>query len=223
VIEDATIFRSKEQVLNDLSKALQFSPESLDANRKGRLSKEQAKKHSGSCIRPASVTFAFAVGPLAIWTWVTANRQQLSFTDALPALLTELTHVKDLFEAHGKMGGAFMLGSILICLGIAAFMASRVSLPLYFDLLDGKVEVKEGRVVGREEQDLRANGRDPVEKYFFSLRHLNMPVNLAAYRALENGSIYLVYVMPRSEILASIEPKLDDAAPAGAPAQKPSQ
>ena len=44
MIEDATTFRSKEKVLGDLSKALQFSPESLEANRKGELSKEQAKK-----------------------------------------------------------------------------------------------------------------------------------------------------------------------------------
>jgi hypothetical protein len=79
-------------------------------------------------------------------------------------------------------------------------MAFRVPLMLYFDLLDRKVEAKEGRVVAREEQINRANGRDPIEKYFFSLRYLNMPVNLAAYRALEAGSIYIVYLLPRSEI-----------------------
>jgi hypothetical protein len=39
-----------------------------------------------------------------------------------------------------------------------------------------------------------------------------MPVNLAAYRALEAGSIYIVYLLPRSESLVSIEPKLDDGA-----------
>ena len=121
-------------------------------------------------------------------------------------------HVKDLMEAHGTIGGALMIGSILISLGLAVFMAFRVPLMLYFDLLDGKVESKEGRVVAREEQINRANGRDPIEKYFFSLRYLNMPVNLAAYRALEAGSIYIVYLLPRSESLVSIEPKLDDGA-----------
>ncbi len=131
-----------------------------------------------------------------------------------PALLTELIHVNDLFEAHGKMGGAIMLGSILISLGLAVFMASRVPMMLYFDLLDGKVEAREGRVVAREEQINRPNGRDPIEKYFFSLRYLNMPVNLAAYRALEAGSIYIVYLLPRSEILASIEPKMRANQPA---------
>jgi hypothetical protein len=37
-----------------------------------------------------------------------------------------------------------------------------------------------------------------------------MPVNLAAYRALEAGSIYLVYLLPRTERLVSIEPKMED-------------
>ena len=92
-------------------------------------------------------------------------------------------------------------------------MASRVPLTLYFDLLDSKVEAREGRVVAREEQINRPNGRDPIEKYFFSLRYLNMPVSLAAYRALEAGSIYIVYLLPRSERLASIEPKVEDSTP----------
>ncbi len=64
MIEDATIFRTKEQVLYDLSKALHFSPESLEANRKGRLSKEQMKairatvcpaRHPDRCFRRSSL------------------------------------------------------------------------------------------------------------------------------------------------------------------------
>jgi hypothetical protein len=166
VIEDATAFRSKEQVLFDLSVALHFSPESLEANRKGRLSKDQIKRHAPQFIRPAILTFVFAAAPFVFWTWITAGRQQLSFSDAFPALLKELIHVKDLFEAHGKMGGVAMLGSILICLAIAVFMASRMSLPLYFDLLDRKVEVREGRVVGREEQVIGLTGATPSRSTF---------------------------------------------------------
>jgi hypothetical protein len=210
VTEDAAHYRSKAQVLYDLSKALQFSPESLEANRKGQLSKEQAKKFSSKCIQPVVLTVLFAVAPFIAWTRITSTRQQISFFAAFPALITELTHMNDLFEAHGKLGGAIMLGSILISLVIAALLAFRVSSALCFDLLDRKVIMKEGRVVAREEQINRANGRDPIENYFFSLRYLNMPVNLAAYRALEAGSIYLVYLLPRSEHLVSIEPKMDE-------------
>jgi hypothetical protein len=223
VIEDATKFRSKEQVLFDLSQALHFSPESLEANRKGQLSQEQAKKLLGRCISPAVLAFVFALAPFIIWTWITAGRQELSFVNAFPALLTKLTHSKDLFEAEGKMGGVMMLGSILISLAIAVWMASRVPLLLCFDLFDRKVEAKEGRVVAREEQINRPNGRDPIEKYFFSLRYLNMPVNLAAYRALETGSVYVVYLLPRSEILASIEPKIGDTESTGNSLKKSSQ
>ena len=213
MVEDTTTFRNKEQVLFDLSKSLHFSPESLEANRKGRLSPQQIKTLLPEFVKPAILTAIFALGPFAIWTWITAGRQQLSFGDAFPVLLKELMHVNDLMEAHGTMGGVLMLGSILISLGLAAFMASRVPLTLYFDLLDRKVEAREGRVVAREEQINRPNGRDPIEKYFFSLRYLNMPVSLAAYRALEAGSIYIVYLLPRSERLASIEPKVEDSAP----------
>lgn len=213
MIEDATIYRSKEQVLYDLSKALHFSPETLEANRKGQISKEQAKQLLGQGVQPAVLMVVFAVAPFAIWTWITAGRQQLSLMAALPALITELTHMNDLFEAHGKVGGGIMLGSIMISVAIAAFMALRLPVALYLDLIDRKVEAREGRVVAREEQINRANGRDPIEKYFFSLRYLNMPVSLAAYRALEAGSIYIVYLLPRSERLASIEPKIEDSIP----------
>lgn len=220
MIEDAVTYRTKDQVLYDLSKALQFSPESLDANRRGRLSKEQVKLLSRQVIRPAILTFLFLTAPFVIWTWITAGRQQLSFANAFPALLTELTHAHDLMEAHGKIGGAMMLGSILLSLAIAAFMAFQVPLALYFDLLDRKVESREGRVTAREETVNRPNGRDPIEKYFFSLRYLNMAVNLAAFRALENGSVYIVYLTHRSEILVSIEPKIEDADPALASPKK---
>jgi hypothetical protein len=197
--------------LYDLSKSLPFSPESLEANRRGKISKEQKKRFASQCARPAILTLIFALAPFVVWTWITAQREQLPMDNAFPALLTELTHVNDLFQAHGKMGGAVMIGSILISLAMAAFMAGRVPMMLYFDLLDGKIELREGRVVAREEQINRPNGRDPIEKYFFSLHYLNMPVNLAAYRALEAGSIYILYLLPRSELLASIEPKMDDA------------
>ncbi len=211
MVEDAATYRTKEQVLYDLSKALHFSPESLEANRNGRLSKEQVKQLSGRCFGPAFLTFLFAVGPFVVWTWITAGRDQLSFADALPALLTKITHVNDLIEAQGRMGALTMVGSILLSVAIAAFLAFRVPFALYFDLLDRKVESREGRVEAREETINRPNGRDPIEKYFFCLRYLNMPVNLAAYRALENGSIYIVYLTHRSEILVSMEPKVDNS------------
>lgn len=210
MIEDATTFRPKEQVLFDLSKALQFSPESLEANRKGQLSQDQAKKLYSNCFKPVILALVFTLAPFVVWTRITSTRQEISFLAAFPALILELTHVKDLFEAHGKMGGALMLASVVISLAIAGLFAFRISSALCFDLLDRKVIMREGRVVAREEIINRPNGRDPIEKYFFSLRYLNMPVNLAAHRALEAGSLYLVYLLPRSELLVSIEPRMED-------------
>lgn len=213
MVEDALTYRSKEQVLYDLSKALPFSPDSLTANREGRVSNEQRKLLLPKFLRPAILTAVLAVAPFLFWTWVKSSNDRLSFEAAFPALLKELVQVKDLIENHGKIGALMMLGSILISVALAAFFATRTPILLYLDLLDGKIEVREGRVVAREEQINRPNGRDPIEKYYFSLRHLNMPVSLAAYRALEAGSIYLVYLLPRSETLASIEPKMESTEP----------
>lgn len=209
MVEDALTYRSKEQVLYDLSKALPFSPESLAANRQGRVSGEQRKLLLPKFLRPALLTAVLAVGPFLLWTWAKSSHDQLPLESAFPALLKELVQVKDLIENHGKMGALAMLGSILIALGLAAFFALRTPFLLYLDLIDGKIEAREGRVVAREETINRPNGRDPIEKYYFSLRYLNMPVSLAAYRALEPGSIYLVYLLPRSETLVSIEPKVE--------------
>lgn len=195
----------------DLSKALHFSPQSLVENRTGRLSTEQVKQLAGRCLKPGVLMILLAVAPFLIWTSLIASSEQLPVPDAFPALLKQLAHVNDLFETHGKMGGLMMVGSILIPLALALVMATRFPFLLYLDLLDGKVEMQEGRVVAREEQTNRPNGRDPIEKYFFSLRHLTMQVNLAAYRAIENGSNYLVYLLPRSETLVAMEPKIEDA------------
>jgi len=210
MIEDATTYRSKEKVLGDLSKALQFSPESLEANRKGQLSKEQAKRLASQCFPPVIFTWLFAVAPFLAWAQILSSRQQIALTAALPVLIHQLTHVNDLFEAQGKMGGVIMLGSIVISVAIAIVMAFRVSLALCADVVDRKVTMQEGRVIAREETINRPNGRDPIEKYFFCLRYLTMPVNLAAYRALEAGSIYVIYLLPRSQLLVSIEPKMED-------------
>jgi hypothetical protein len=213
VVEDSLTYRTKEQVLYDLSKALCFSPDSLLANRAGKVSSEQIKLLLPQFLRPAILTAIFAAAPFLVWTWIKSSSDQLPFDAAFPVLLKELVHVHDLFENHGRMGALIMLGSILVSLAVAVLMASRVPVMLYLDLLDGKVEVNEGRVVAREEQVLRPNGRDPIEKYFFTLRYLKIPVNLAAYRALEAGSMYLVYLLPRSETLVSIEPKVESSEP----------
>lgn len=210
MIEDSISYRTKGQVLYDLSKALRFSPESLEANRKGRLSKEQVKQLFPQVARPVFLTFVLAVAPFLVWTWITSAREQLSFINAFPVLLHKLTHMQDLLDAQGPRGAMLVLGSFVVCLGIAAFLALRVPWALYFDLLDKNVDAREGRVTAREETINRNNGRDPIEKYFFSLRYLNMPVNLAAYRALENGSVYIVYLTRRSEILVSMEPRMND-------------
>ena len=95
---------------------------------------------------------------------------------------------------------------------------------MYFDLLAREVVAREGRVIAREEQTLRPNGRDPIEKYYFDVKDKRYDVNHAAYKALENGSNYLMYVLPRSGVLVAMEPKIiQPAAPVSPRVAKPVQ
>ena len=191
----------------DLAKALHFSPDSLEANRKGRLSGQQFTGLIGKCASPAFMTVLFAAAPFLVWGAVTAGQQQASFSGGLQMFLDQIMHIGDLADAQGKFAVITRIGSLLLCLGLAALFATRVSIGLYFDLLERSVSVKEGRVIAREEQTIRPNGRDPIEKYYLDIKTDRFPVNLAAYRAVENGSVYLLYLLPRSRQLVAIEPK----------------
>ena len=206
------MFRSSEQVLYDLSKALHFSPDTLEINRKGRVSSQQIKRLAVRCIRHSFLTSIFLFLPLFLWTALTSAREQAPFLSAAPILFNDLLHLSDSIEAHGRFGALFRVGTILGGLAIGLYMVSRFPFALYFDLLDGAVFVREGRIVAREEQTLRSNARDPVEKYFFDMKTERFEVNFAAYKAIENGGMYLVYLLPRSQVLVSLEPKVATSA-----------
>ncbi|HXA65177.1 MAG TPA: hypothetical protein VNV82_08500 [Bryobacteraceae bacterium] len=204
---NSTTYRGKEQVLLELAKALNFSPASLEANRKGKLAGDQFMALFGKFATPTFMTVLFAAAPFVIWGVLTGEKQQASFSAGLQIFLGQIMHIGELADDQGKFAVVTRVGSLLVSLGLAALFASRVSMGLYFDLLERAVVVKEGRITAREDQTIRPNGRDPIEKYYFDLKTDRFPVNLAAYRAIENGSVYLLYVLPRSRQLVAIEPK----------------
>jgi hypothetical protein len=204
---NATTYRTKEEVLLDLAKALNFSPQALESNRKGRLSRDQFSGLIGRFATPLFLTLLFASAPFLAWGAIGASAQQIPFSAGLQFFFGQLTHLGDLADSQGKFAVISRVGSLLVCLGIAAVIATRVSFGLYFDLLDGSVRMVEGRVNAREDQTMRGNGRDPIEKYFFEVKTDRYPVNLAAYRAIESGSVYLLYILPRSGQLIAVEPK----------------
>ncbi len=208
MIDNTVTFRSKEQILGELSKALKFSPESLVVNREGRISAEQIKRQAFRCMRPAFLISIFLFLPLFVWIGLTSAQQQSSFTSAVPIFFNDLLHFGESSETHGRVGALLRLGSMVLSLGIAILAATRFPFALYFDLLDGTVYMREGRIVAREEQTIRRNGRDPIEKYYFDIKTDRYEVNLAAFRAIENGSVYLVYVLPRSNVVVALEPKM---------------
>jgi hypothetical protein len=211
VIDDASAFRTKDQVLFDLSKAMGFSPESLEANRLGRLSAEQFKKFIPRCLTPAAIASVSAIAPFLLWVSLTGMREHVSFTAALGIFVGQLMHLSEMAETQGKISTVMRVGTVLAGLGFAAYNAMRFSPGMYFDLLAREVVAREGRVIAREEQTLRPNGRDPIENYFFDSKDKRYDVNFACFKALENGSTYLMYVLPRSGVLVSMEPKITKA------------
>ena len=200
-------YRTKEAVLIDLAKALQFSPDSLESNRQGKLDGSQFTGLIGKCVTPFFLMVLFAAAPFLIWGALTASQQQASFNSGLQLFVAQIMNIGDLADSQGKFAVVTRVGSLLLSLGLAAVFASKVSFGLYFDLLARSVITKEGRIIAREEQTIRPNGRDPIEKYYFDIKTDRFPVNLAAYRAIENGSVYLLYLLPRSRQLVAIEPK----------------
>jgi hypothetical protein len=208
VIEDGNICRSKEQVLVDLAQALGFSAAALQANREGKLTSDQVRQFAVRVITPALLTVVWAVVPFLIWSAAVASQKEVSFSEGFSIFVTRLLHLSQLVEANGKFGAFLRMGSTIGGLAAAGFSAMRISWALYFDLLPREVVKKEGRVVAREEQTLRSSGRDPIEKFFFSLKNDDFQVGLPAFRAIENGSMYILYVLPRSNILVSIEPNI---------------
>jgi len=208
VTTNPTGFRSNEQVLFDLSKALGFSPDSLAANRRGRLSAEQFRQHFGRCLSPLAMAIFFAALPILFWTGLAGFHQHVSFLAALSAFLGKLTHIPQMLDDDGKVSTIVTLGTVLGGLGFGAYNLAKFSPARYFDLLAREVVTREGRVIAREEQTMRSNGRDPIEKYFFDMKTDRYDVTFAAYRALESGAMYLVYVLPRSGTLIALEPKV---------------
>jgi hypothetical protein len=209
MIDEAAGYRSKEQVLLDLCKAFPFSAEALQANRQGKLAKEQFSKYISQCSRPATMAVACFLAPLLFWTGITAGKEHVSFVAAFPIFLSNLVRVGELTDPQEKLTAFAALATTVVFLGLAVFLVSRISMPLYLDLLDRKVVVKEGRLVAREHQTMRDDGRDPVEKYYFALKDQRYEVNQASFRALESGAAYVLYFLPRSDVLVALEPKLD--------------
>ncbi len=206
-MENVSSFRSKDQVLADLSKALYFSEDSLDRNRDGRVAPDQIKRLAIRCIKPALLSSVFLFLPLIMWISTTSAEKQVPFMAAAPVFFDDLTHFSQTVEEHGRFGAIFRIGTVTLSLAFGLFIASRFPFALYFDLLDGSITHREGRVIAREEQTIRPNGRDPIEKYFFDLKGERYQVNMAAFRAIENGGQYYLYLLPRSQVLVSLEPK----------------
>lgn len=205
--DNTATFRDRLQVLKDLATALHFSPQSLESNRKGKLSGEQFTGLIGNFATPFFMTLLFAAAPFVGWGVVTAGQQQASFPSGVQLFINQLMRIGDLADSQGTFAVITRVGSLVLCLGLAAMFASRVSFGLYFDLLERSVVPVEGRVIAREETTMRENGRDPIEKYYFDLKSDRHQVNLAAYRAIENGSVYVLYLLPRSRQLVAVEPK----------------
>src|SRR5579864_8261990 len=99
--DNTATFRDRLQVLKDLATALHFSPQSLESNRKGKLSGEQFARLIGNFATPFFMTLLFAAAPFVGWGVVTAGQQQASFPAGVQLFLGQLMHIGDLADSQG--------------------------------------------------------------------------------------------------------------------------
>jgi hypothetical protein len=202
-------WRTKEQVLIDLANALHFSAHALEQNRKGHLAVEQWQRLFVRFLRPVFIAASFIIGPFGIWALIGCMGGS-GLGESLDHVFSIAFQPKQLFEEHGLIVSGVILAVTLGGFVMGLRKASHISMGLYFDLIERKVIAKEGRIEGREEQIFRTGGRDPIESYFFDLKTERFEVPSAAVQALDNGAAYCVYLLPRSRVLVSLEPKVVD-------------
>jgi hypothetical protein len=196
-------WRSKEQILIDLSKAFRFSADSLEANREGKLAWPQVNHLGGKLVQPAAMAAIFLSAPFFAAVFLTSWSQHSSVSSALATLMANLTHPLEIMS-----GWLLAVVGVLTAaaLALAAYYASRLSPGLYFDILERKVEAREGRVTAREHEVHRGPRGDPAEVYYYDAKELTFPVSRDAFRALDHGGFYRYYFTPRSRVLVAIEP-----------------
>ena len=209
-------WRTKEQVLRDLSKAFHFSASSLEQNRKGKLAADQFLPMLVQFLRPIGMAVGCIVAPFLAWSLLIAFSGNTSFSDAVGTVFSKALHPKDLFEELGLVRSIAIIKATLGCIGFGIYKAMGISFGMYFDLIERAVIIKEGRIEGREEQIFRDGGRDPLEHYYFDMKTQRFDVTREAYLAIDSGAAYAVYMLPRSRKLVAVEPKTsaDDVAAA---------
>ena len=204
-------WRTKEQVLKDLGKAMHFTPGSLEQNRKGKLAADQFLPLLLRFLQPLGMAAGCIAAPFIAWTLVVAFTGNTSVSDAMGVVFSKAFHPKDLFEDHGWLTSTAIIGATLGCVGFGVYKAMGTSFAMYFDLIERAVIVKEGRIEGREEQIFRDSGRDPLEFYYLDMKTQRFEVSREAFLAIDSGAAYLVYILPRSRTLVALEPKTPES------------
>jgi len=206
-------WRSKEQILRDLAKAFHFSASSLAANRRGKLAWGQIRSTFFVLVRPLVFAAGFVLAPLFLWTVLAMLDGRGSSAESFTYVMSCLASPADLWADLGGLKTTLALIITLTGLVVGAIFAGRFSVALYFDLIDRVVLIREGRVESSEHELLRKNGKDPVENYYFHFKSEKFPVSRKAFKALDCGAAYYLYVLPRSRRLVAVEPKIRPSDP----------
>ena len=200
-------WRTKEQVLEDLAKALHLSTPALEQNRRGRLAADQWQVLFFRFLNPVVTAAGCILAPFCIWALMASANSSVSFGGSLSDVFSMAFKPGRVFENHGMVTSLAIIALTLGCIGVGLYQARNISLALYFDLIERSVVIKEGRVEAREEEIFRSGGRDPLEHYFLDLKTEKFSVPREAVLAIDSGAAYNVYVLPRSRTLVAIEPK----------------
>lgn len=200
--------RSPQQVAFDLGNALAFSMAELKAYRQGILPPLRLQTLLGRVLKPLLLSACLTLLPLLACAYLTSRSHDCSWSEGLNIVFSNVLHLRDVAAVDGWFRVILYVAGGLLFLGLGCYQASRIPLDLLSDALSKQVLCAEGRVSAREEEKLGRGKRDEVVKYIFEMKEHVFEVSRRAFLALDNGGLYRVYFLPRSNTLLAIEPSV---------------
>ena len=201
-----------EKLLNALAKALNFGAPELLENRRGHLHPNQLSRLAGQHVAESLIGVALSVlAPLLfrfVWAGTVEHRSLLKFAVTVlsnpPSFLSQMR-----FGIEEPFPLIIELGYFVFPLVLIHYMM-RVPYKIFYDLVSKKVRQESGFVSVRwdEKRMSMKDGRegDLISRYSYFVNGREYRVSRPAYEALVPQLEYVLYFLPKSQVIIAAEP-----------------
>lgn len=211
----SSAWASKVKLARTLEHAFHFTPLALEANREGRLSPEQVAPLISRILEPLGATALSLVFWAAFWLIYVVAILHRPLGEFQHEFLSRFIHPQTIMAtqwaniAYDRSPLVYS-GAVLSFLFLCLHGLTRISLKLVLDVIAGRVERVEGRVIkGEEERKTRGGDAGKMRYYYRTRDDEDFDVSRIAYLALDSGGAYSLFYLPRSHVLVAVEPNLD--------------